>query len=440
MVQRTGETLCEFAESLADVAEKGWARLEDQAARELMLKQTLTSGAKNYWVRVWLIQNQEKFPFRELVSEANAVEVSHQFQEAEKGVEVSVLQVSEGDKTSTRPQPPTGFWDSTQPTPHPAVPRGLPYQYSDQFGGQSFYQQNEGLASYYPNVARVIYSPYDEVCYPTSTQRNVRFASPISQQMQAEPPQHEIFSRSHYRITGETLCEFAESLADVAEKGWARLEDQAARELMLKQTLTSGAKNYWVRVWLIQNQEKFPFRELVSEANAVEVSHQFQEAEKGVEVSVLQVSEGDKTSTRPQPPTGFWDSTQPTPHPAVPRELPYQYSDQFGGRSFYQQNEGLASYYPNVARVIYSPYDDVCYPTSTQRNVRFASPISQPMQAEPPQQEIFSRSHYRISSCFAGEGECGVCKRSLCLVRSGQMGYTMCETGVVGACLMSLPG
>ena len=103
MVQKTGETLCEFAEALTEIAEKGWARA--QSARELVLKQALTNGAKNYWVRVWLIQNQEKYAFRELVAEANAVEVSHQVQEGTKGVEVSVLraQTSEPLQASTHP-------------------------------------------------------------------------------------------------------------------------------------------------------------------------------------------------------------------------------------------------------------------------------------------------------------------------------------------------
>ena len=84
-VQKTGETLCEFAEAITAIAEQGWARAEEAAARELVLKQTLINGAKHYWVRVWLIQNQEKHPFRELVAEANAVEVSHRVQEVGKG-------------------------------------------------------------------------------------------------------------------------------------------------------------------------------------------------------------------------------------------------------------------------------------------------------------------------------------------------------------------
>ena len=102
--QKVGESLCEFAKALTDIAELGWPRAEEQSARELVLKQALISGAKNYWVRVWLIQNQEKFSFRELVAEANAVEVSHKVQEPGKGeaVEVSVLRAQANEAAAHR--------------------------------------------------------------------------------------------------------------------------------------------------------------------------------------------------------------------------------------------------------------------------------------------------------------------------------------------------
>ena len=107
--QKTGESLCEFARTLSSIAELGWPRAGEQSARELVLKQALIGGAKNYWVRVWLIQNQEKHPFRELVAEANAVEVSHKVQEPGNGeaVEVSVLRAQANETISNRvPAPP----------------------------------------------------------------------------------------------------------------------------------------------------------------------------------------------------------------------------------------------------------------------------------------------------------------------------------------------
>eukprot|EP00116_Pleurobrachia_bachei_P001884 sb/3462146/ len=106
-VQKTGETFCEFAEALTTIAEQGWSRAEELPLREIVLKQAVLSGAKNYWVRVWLIQNQEKYPFRELVAEANAVEVSHSVQESDKRetVEVSVLRAQKSPPIMFKPVP-----------------------------------------------------------------------------------------------------------------------------------------------------------------------------------------------------------------------------------------------------------------------------------------------------------------------------------------------
>eukprot|EP00116_Pleurobrachia_bachei_P001881 sb/3462143/ len=106
-VQKSGETFCEFAEALTTIAEQGWSRAEELPLREIVLKQALLSGAKNYWVRVWLIQNQEKYPYRELVAEANAVEVSHRVQEPDKRetVEVSVLRSQKVPSIMFKPVP-----------------------------------------------------------------------------------------------------------------------------------------------------------------------------------------------------------------------------------------------------------------------------------------------------------------------------------------------
>ena len=123
--QKTGETVCEFAQALTDIAEEGWPRAEDRSAREFILKQTLISGAKNYWVRVWLIQNQEKYSFREIVAEANAVEISHTVQGSDKGeaVEVSVLQAQANEPPITsipnQPLAPMGPDPASSNAPRP---------------------------------------------------------------------------------------------------------------------------------------------------------------------------------------------------------------------------------------------------------------------------------------------------------------------------------
>ena len=164
--QKTGETFWEFAEALTEIADKGWARAEETAARELVLKQALINGTKNYWVRVWLIQNQEKYPIRELVAEASVVEVSHRVQEPGNGeiVEASVLRAQAPVFLPPSVQPPQQWPQSFQ---HPYLPQqygpsdaastpARPFQYgvgypaySEQFepGNQQCHDNQAGIVS-----------------------------------------------------------------------------------------------------------------------------------------------------------------------------------------------------------------------------------------------------------------------------------------------------